>query len=100
MDNKETLCFRCTMPGHIAVNCTNGKSFVMVERVGGDRRNNDESRVCRRCKGQGHIAKNCPEDTGAGKKEGCFTCGSTDHFARDCKGTPFQLHGRKERNGS
>ena len=59
-----------------------------IGAASGDQRNQSGSLECYRC-GGAHRVKDCPKRRKSPaakvpKKGGCFKCGSTEHFVRDC----------------
>ncbi|KAJ1902159.1 hypothetical protein LPJ66_000248 [Kickxella alabastrina] len=86
MEEKEIICSRCNLPGHIARECTVVSCTLCGEQGHSSRDCRWTGTVCHRCNMRGHISAECPQKSNAyrGKAQGCSRCSAGTHHTEEC----------------
>eukprot|EP00049_Salpingoeca_infusionum_P024577 m.16294 g.16294 ORF g.16294 m.16294 type:complete len:314 (-) comp7029_c0_seq1:178-1119(-) len=98
MKQRKTMCFGCRQFGHSLQDCPESNSGICF-RCGTTEHTTTDCKVipkkgepefpyakCFICKKQGHLSRSCPDNPRGLYPNGgcCKTCGSVEHFAKDC----------------
>ncbi|KAJ2864403.1 hypothetical protein FB639_005206 [Coemansia asiatica] len=87
MEEKESLCFKCHQPGHIAKNCPVSTCLTCGQDGHTSRECKLSGSVCHRCNMRGHMSSECPRQSGNRNHEyssGCNRCNSRNHHTEEC----------------